>query len=61
MTKEKLALSDFFKTQTVVFASGVENTKEQGKVLDGLPICQSSVKVTAKTIKFVKPKKVSAK
>ena len=61
MTKEKLALSDFFKTQTVVFASGVENTREQEKVLDGLPICQSSVKVTAKTIKFIKPKKVSAK
>ena len=61
MTKEKLALSDFFKTQTVVFASGVENTEEQEKCLAGLPVCHSAVKVTAKTIKLVKPRKVSAK
>ena len=60
MTKEKLALSDFFKTQAV-FASGVENTKEQEKMLAGLPICHSSVKVTAKSVKFIKPRKVSAK
>ena len=61
MTKEKLALSDFFKTQTVVFASGVENTKEQRQSLNGLPVCHSAVKVTAKSVKLVKPRKVSAK
>lgn len=61
MTKEKLALSDFFKTQTVVFASGVENTKEQEKNLNGLPVCHSPVKVTAKAVKLVKSRKVSAK
>ena len=61
MTKEKLALSDFFKTQATVFASGVENTKEQEKMLTGLPICHSSVKVTAKAVKFARSKKVSAK
>ena len=61
MTKEKLALSDFFKTQSVVFASGVENTKEQEKMLAGLPICHSSAKVTAKSVKLVRPRKVSAK
>ena len=61
MTKEKLALSDFFKTQAVVFASGVENTKEQEKCLEGLPVCNSTVKVTAKTIKLVKARKISAK
>ena len=61
MTKEKLALSDFFKTQAVVFASGVENTKEQEQVLNGLPICHSRAKVTAKTVKLIKPRKVSAK
>lgn len=61
MPKEKLALSDFFKTQAVVFASGVENTKEQEQVLAGLPICHSRAKVTAKTVKLIKPRKVSAK
>ena len=61
MTKEKLALSDFFKTQAVVFASGVENTKEQEKMCEGLPICHSAVKVTAKSVKFTKSRKVSAK
>ena len=61
MTKEKLALSDFFKTQTVVFASGVENTKEQEQNLSGLPVCHNTVKVTAKTVKLVKSHKVSAK
>ncbi len=61
MAKEKLALSDFFKTQTVVFASGVENTKEQEQCLEGLPICKSTAKVTAKSIKLVKSHKVSAK
>ena len=61
MTKEKLALSDFFKTQTVVFASGVENTKEQEKNLNGLPVCRSSAKVSAKSIKLVKSRKVCAK
>lgn len=61
MTKEKLALSDFFKTQTVVFASGVENTKEQEQNLKGLPVCHSAAKVTAKTVKLVKSRKVCAK
>ena len=61
MTKEKLALSDFFKSQAVVFDCGVENTKEQERDLNGLPICHNRVKVTAKTIKLVKPRKVSAK
>lgn len=61
MIKEKLALSDFFKTQTVVFASGVENTKEQKKNLNGLPVCRSSAKVSAKSVKLVKSRKVCAK
>jgi len=61
MTKEKLALSDFFKTQTVMFESGVENTQNQEKNLNGLPICKNDLKVTAKTIKFLKTTKVSAK
>ena len=61
MTKEKLALSDFFKTQTVVFASGVENTKNQEKNLNGLPICQNDFKVVAKSMKLAKTHKVSAK
>ncbi len=61
MTKEKLALSDFFKTQTVVFASGVENTKEQEQNLNGLPVCHNAVKVTSKTLKLVKARKVSVK
>ena len=60
MPKEKLALSDFFKTQTVVFASGVDNKNDQQNQ-NGLPICKTSVKVTAKTVKFVKPRKVCAK
>ena len=61
MTKEKLALNDFFKSQTTMFASGVENTKEQEQNLNGLPICREHVKVTAKSIKLVKSTKVSAK
>ena len=61
MTKEKLALSDFFKTQTTMFASGIENTKEQKQNLNGLPVCRTHVKVTAKSIKLVKSDKVSAK
>ena len=61
MTKEKLSLCDFFKTQNVVLACGVENTKEQGKNRAGLPICHNEVKVTAKTVKLVKPKKVCVK
>ena len=61
MTKEKLALSEFFKSQATMFASGIENTKEQEQNLNGLPICRNHVKVTAKTIKLVKPSKVSAK
>ncbi len=61
MTKEKLALSDFFKTQTVVFASGVENKQEHDKDSTDLPICRSCVKVSAKSIKLVKARKASAK
>jgi len=61
MAEEKLALSDFFKTQTVVFASGVENTKEQEQNLNGLPICKNGLKVTTKSVKLAKAHKVSAK
>ncbi len=61
MTKEKLALSDFFKTQSVDFVCGVENTREQEENVNGLPVCHQKMKVTAKSIKLVKPKKVCAK
>ena len=59
MKKETLAISDFMKTQPAVFESGVD--QEQKRTCDALPICHTSVKVTAKTIKFTKPRKVSAK
>ena len=60
MAEEKLALSDF-KNDTVVFTSGIENKAQQEVDDQGLPICHTAVKVTAKSVKFVKPHKVSAK
>lgn len=60
MAEEKLALSDF-KNDAVVFTSGIENTANQEVDDQGLPICHTAVKVTAKSVKFVKPRKVSAK
>lgn len=60
MAQEKLALSDF-KNDTVVFTSGIENAENQQVDEKGLPICHTAVKVTAKSVKFVKPRKVSAK
>ena len=60
MTKEKLALSDFFKTHAVVFASGVENKDDQQN-LNGLPICKTSVKVNAKAAKLARDRRVCVK
>ena len=61
MTKEKLALDDFSKSPSVVLACGIENAEKQEQSSDCLPLCRTHVKVTAKTIKLVKPRKVSAK
>ena len=62
MAKEKLALSDFLATQTVAFASGVENAQEQIKNVKGLPIYKSeSVMAAAPMILKIKKEKVSAK
>ncbi|MBP5344560.1 MAG: hypothetical protein J6Y85_05770 [Alphaproteobacteria bacterium] len=62
MAKEKLALSDFLATQTVAFASGVENTKEQIKNVNGLPICKSGAVIAAAPMVLkIKKEKVSAK
>lgn len=62
MAKEKLALSDFLATQTVAFASGVENTQDQIKNANGLPIYKSeSVMAAAPMVLKAKKTKVSAK
>lgn len=60
MAQEKLALSDF-KNDAVVFTSGIENAENQQVDANGLPICRAQIKVTAKSVKFLKPRKVSAK
>ena len=62
MAKEKLALSDFLATHTVAFASGVENTQDQIKNANGLPIYKSE-KVMAAAPMVLKRKngKISVK
>ena len=60
MKKENLALSDFSKNPAV-FDCGLESTRTKEQDVTCLPVCRAQVKVTAKTIKLVKPRKVSAK
>ena len=62
MAKEKLALSDFLATHTVAFASGVENTQDQIKNANGLPIYKSEkVMAAAPQVLKVRQGKTSAK